>query len=231
MPGIFGGIGCAPEACEALRREFSAAWPDVRVLSPGAAVVGGHAFAGSAVHAGADGSLVAVDGERSVYPLAAGWAAGGADAPFVPAPGGIDVAPACRGNVALVEPGAGVLHLAAEWTGSFPLYYAAHGGGLLFSSLLRPLARAVGAPRDDVGILQFLRQAYTYAGRTQFEGIRRLLPGQSVRFERGTLRLAERSRAWVGTPEPREQEDTAGRAWSLLRAALEAGVPAGSGAR
>lgn len=229
MPGIFGGIGCTPEACSALRREFTAAWPETRVLSlSGGGMLGGHAFGSAgAVHESPGGWLAGVDGERSVYPLAAAWAAGRADALFVAAPGGVDVAPGCRGNVAVVEPGAGVLHLATEWTGSFPLYYAEHASGLLFSSLLRPLARAVGAPRDDLGILQFLRQAFTYAGRTQFAGIRRLLPGQSVSFRDGSLRLAERSRAWVGTLDPSGHEAVPEQAWSLLSGAIEGSVAGG----
>ena len=228
MSGIFGWIGGGPEAREALRREFSSSWPDARVRCLGDAALGGHAFGGaSALQEAPDGTLAAVDGERSVYPLAGAWAAGRTDALFLPAAHGIEAAPACRGNVAVVEPGADALHLAAEWTGSFPLYYAEHRGGLLFSSLLRPLARAVGAPRDDLGILQFLRQAYTCAGRTQFAGVRRLLPGQSLRFRDGALRAAERSRAWVGTLDGPGLQAAAESAWSLLRRALEDGIPDG----
>ena len=113
----------------------------------------------------------------------------------------------------------GTWHLATEWTGSFPLYYVVVDGGLLFSSRLRPLARIAGASLDLVGILEVLERYSTLAGRTHFEEIRRLLPGQILRYEPGSGRLSvrETSALWAGDRgEAGDGGDAVEQAWVAL---------------
>ena len=210
MPGVFGGIGFRTEVYEALRRAFSRRWGMCECEMTGGGVIGGHAFRPrSAVHRSPSGLRFAVDGEASIYCLARDVALTGRPILFHHSHEFLHLTAACKGNVVAVEPESGAWYLAVEWTGCFPLYYLHQDGKLLFGSLLGPLAHVVNATPDATGILEFLLKGYTIAGRTQFEGIRRILPGQSVRFESGRLRVMETSRLWSNvedTPVHRRDE-------------------------
>ena len=77
----------------------------------------------------------------------------------------------CKGNLALFSEGGSRLHLVVEPTGSFPLYYARRSSGLLFSSHLRPLAKAIGADPDPAGLYQYVVRGYIVGERTEFKGV------------------------------------------------------------
>jgi len=160
-------------------------------------VVGAHSFGEQAAVFDLETGILAVDGERSVYHDAGSWELRGLHRWFRVG-AHLELTGECRGNLAYFCKSTGAVYLATEWTGTFPLYYySVPGGGFAFSSLLQTLARAVDASTDDLGILQFLRQAYTYNGRTQFQGIFRLQPGQVLRFRDGQVEVQERSEAWT----------------------------------
>jgi asparagine synthetase B (glutamine-hydrolysing) len=216
VPGIFGGIGCDGALYSALEREFSAIWGACDVCSAPGAWLGGHAFRPAvAVHDRADGCRFAVDGEHALYRLAVpNTALEPLDLFRVLPSGQIETNFTCTGNLAVLEPEARTLHLAVDWTGTFPLYYCRLETGLLFASHLRPLARAIGARKNVIGILEFLRHGYTVAGKTAFREIHRLMPGQALRFDAaGRLQIEERSRAWAGVDaHPVSLDDT----WAAL---------------
>jgi hypothetical protein len=112
--------------------------------------------------------------------------------------------------------------VAADWTGAFPLYYWSGATGFLFSSHLRPLARALLAEPDLAGVIQYLRRGYTINGRSLFEGIRRLVPGEKVIWHNESQ---ETRSAGISRPLPAAGCDKAGledQIWDLLRAELRA---------
>ena len=227
MPGIFGASGGPAVLGESLRREFESAWDASEAVPAGEGVLGGHAFPpGAALHTLDDRRVIAVDGEEALYRVARD----GASRLLQRSPVGWDISEECCGNLAMFDPATRVWTLAADWVGSFPLYYAQHEGALLFCSRLLPLARVLGAERDLLGIAEFLIFDYTFAGRTFFKGIRRLLPGQLLSFATadGTLRVREASELWAGrlapAPSEREADDAA---WKMLNAAIRARVAPG----
>lgn len=200
-------------------------WPDTLVEQHEDAIVGAHAFdAVKGAHRIGEITLVAVDGEWSLYREAAELCCKLDGDVLDP---DIDSA----GNVAMIGATTGTVHLAADPSGTFPLYYKEHEGGLLFASLLRPLAAITHALPDDIAILEFLRQAYTVGGKTVYADIRRLLPGQSLTYHTGrTPTIHERSRAWTGSDPMLSGASGAEQTWERLQLALSRSVPAQDGA-
>lgn len=223
---MYGGIGCRdPGVYARLRSEFEKLWGSCESRDGFGWVVGGHAFRARRMVCEVGRSVCVVDGEHSLYTLL--------NSPS-PKPVALDyqiegnllrIGPRHRGNLAVLDPHARTLHLAVDWSGTFPLYVAPHDGGLVFSSHLRPLARAIGARVDKLAVLEFLQKGYTYAGRTIFEGVRRLLPGQAVYYHAGMHDpvIHETSRAWADqdpdAPLPADEH-----VWGLLVEAVEACV-------
>lgn len=228
MPGIFGGVGVSPGAGTALSEAFLNRWPDTRVERYGSAVLGGHAFGGaSAIHAVEPGRLVALDGEWSLYREVPDRLERDPDRFLDTVDDALGPDVMSAGNLVVVAPRDERVRIAVDPTATFPLYYTEHEGGLLFSSLLRPLARVVSAELDDLAILEFLRQAYTVGGKTVFEGIRRFLPGQALVYSPGdSVAPVERSRAWTGRSDL-DADEAAERAWSGLDGTLRRGLAAG----
>lgn len=230
MPGIFGAIGISPSICNRLRHEFSRGWDDIETRRLEKIYVGGHAFGEfSALHWASDNKFVAIDGEWSLYNSAENYLPKHADNLFRFVGGAAELTTTSTGNIALFDPHKTILNLLTDWTGSFPLYFCEHESGLLFSSLLRPLARAVASSRDDLGTLEFLRQGYTLMGKTPFAGIRRLLPGQSLQYRpEGRVRISEASRAWTEFRDHRAGAVRTTRvACELLNKSLHTALPKG----
>jgi Asparagine synthase len=233
MPGIFGGVGCDPKFYEALLREFSAPWGGSESSFLPGGILGGHAFPPTkALYLTPAGVQFVVDGEASIYRAAANFALHGEPALF----GGgneLTLKGTCKGNLVVVEGDKGLWHLATEWTGSFPLYYAQPAGSLLFCSRQKPLARILGASPDLVAIHEFLDWNHTLAGRSFFTGIHRLLPGQIVTYDQNTQRalVRETSTFWNETEDPQLSRPAyaAEALWNSLMSAigrcLEQGKP------
>lgn len=214
MPGLFGGTG-APAILGRLEQEFATCWDDCVVQRAGAVVLGGHAFHRMGpLSTDGRGRLIGIDGEIGLYE---DFAPGRPDkAPAYAIEGDIlELVSAAAGNVTVAAEEA--LYVACDWSASFPLYYCEQPDGFYFSTHLRPLARALRAERDLVGVLEFLREGFTIGRRTPFRNVHRLLGGQSLTFRRGTgLRVVERSGAWVGLDERYRRADVA------VEAAIEA---------
>jgi asparagine synthetase B (glutamine-hydrolysing) len=122
----------------------------------------------------------------------------------------------------------GRVTLSCDASGVIPLYYAATDRGIAFSSLLRPLARAVAAPPDAVGVAELVRFAYTTAGRTVFRDVNRLLPGQVLTWcpMRGVT-IEETARTWVGEIDTLSRPDEAAEHVApVLRDAVIENAPA-----
>ena len=202
MPGLFGAIGCDPHLRESLQRQFSAPWGDCETVRLPNGIMGGHAFRQSrALHTLKDGTHIAVDGERSIYEVETALFR------FSPT---LELSTTCKGNVAIATND--LWYLATDWSGSFPLYYAQTPAGILFCSRLRPLAQILRPGIDIVGLRQFLHELYMLSGRTFYNGISRLMPGQVLTYDPSYNRssIAETSKAWVGLELSSPSETWAG---------------------
>lgn len=229
MPGMYGSAGCPPEGFESIAAEYASAWggQSCEEIATGSGALGGHAFGeGRALHSTREHHL-AVDGGVHAYRAVPRWIDAARDSVAELEDGFLEPHPELTGNVAAVDRRSGVLHLARDWAGSFPLFYAEWRGGLLFANLLRPLAGVVRPDLDRLGLIQFLRRGYVLGDRTPFRSIRRVRPGEVLRFEpdSGGLSIDDRSELWVG---PRLTEDDRPARVCLealrrsLRSALEA---------
>ncbi|MBX3441614.1 MAG: hypothetical protein KF774_04345 [Planctomyces sp.] len=121
----------------------------------------------------------------------------------------------------------GTLTAATDLVGSAPMHVWSEGGAFIASTHLRPLARAVHAAADPVGISQLLRHNFTLAGRTVFSGIRRLLGGQRFVHDGQSTRCEETSRLWANPERAVPAGQSAlDRIWEALQAALNSHVDA-----
>ena len=124
----------------------------------------------------------------------------------------------------MVDPEKGLWHLAVEWSGSFPLYYAHTSNGLLFCNRLNPLARVLGASPDVIAVREFLKELYMMAARSFFQGINRLMPGQSLTYDQNLnqIHLRETSELWVGIEDGTlvKPKHAASASWDLLMDAV-----------
>jgi hypothetical protein len=223
VPGIFGSIAAAPHAAALLALEFRKTWPGAEFIEKGSCRLGSHAFVPhQALFSARNGMLIGVDGEWALYRDAAACLP---DHPEL-----LDrqcdepERSASVGTVCVLDPREERLRIATDATGTFPLYYTRLAGGLLFSSLIRPLATAIGARRDSLAALEFLRQGYIVGPKTLFEGVFRLLPGQAIVATRDEFTVLERSMAWAEEPfAPRDGAEHL--AWDRLVDAARRSVP------
>lgn len=229
MPGLFGAVGVARQVSRTLAQEYSLIWGESESVALETGMLGGHAFGLSrAVLELKDGTLFAVDGEASIYRSASTFAAEQGPPLFTMDSDGFRLTEECHGNVAAVDSASGCWFIGATPLGSFPLYYTQAAGGLVFSSLLRPLAKAVGrtrVPPDMVGAIQWLRRGtYLYGRRTFFQGVHRLLPGQVLCFDPNEDRLIvrETSDLWTAGYDARvgSPSQAAELCWTALASAL-----------
>ena len=95
----------------------------------------------------------------------------------------------------------GSVTLARDAIGERTLYYAAIGSGLAFASTLRALlATGLVAKRiDPIAVALYLSCAYLPGERTMIEGVRELLPGETLAWSPAGARAA---RFWSLPPEP-----------------------------
>lgn len=225
MPGIFGAIGEVKGIQKRLTKSFESIWGSCETYSVRDGFLGAHAFFGqSALYAKSGDVHFVVDGESSLYRSASLFAEKGTPELFAISRDEISSSVDCKGNLAVFDQSKRALYLVTEWMGTFPLYYAEIDGAVFFSSHLKPLAKAVGAQPDPVGIIQFMRYAYTLAERTHFKGIKRLMPGQALvyKLDRKELRIIETSRAWTGQLVDEENIDLAiDRLWDCLKNAVQ----------
>lgn len=228
MPGIFGAIGCPDDCHERLVEEFAAAWSESVTHSLGEGLIGGHAHApAEATHRLPDDTVFAVDGEAGLYQAAAAFVRSSGPPLWHAIQGVVRVDTVCEGNLAIADAESGHWWVAAGLVGLFPIYYSTAAGGLMFSTLLRPLARAVESvipvKRDLLALVERMRDGYMLAGRTCFRDIHRLLPGQTLEYDnaRGRLVVHESHSLWENddAPSPSAREEFADQYWQGLRSA------------
>lgn len=222
MPGFFGGYSPDAEPLQVLSDEFSAAWPGVDRSVRDHWILGAHAFGSQRGLLTSGSRLVAVYGPAHSRDVAASISS---DAYRTEGPGnavGPELVGLGIGSAALLAPEEDRLLLWTDVSGAFPLYYWILDDGILFSTHLRPLARATGSRADLTSVTSFLHYGYTIGRRTFFDGVRRLRPGEVLDFRSEGFRRSRvtgHSRVWSTSPE---LEDTSGAAWHTLRRAFEA---------
>jgi len=229
MPGIFGAVGYSPEVCEKLRQQFEEPWGSSESVTLAGGILGGHAFSPhTALHRLSKSLTFAVDGEISIYTTAE-------SAPSQPgmlfrlSSDLLTLGPSCKGNLALVDPHSGFWFLAAEWSGTFPLYYLVTDQGLIFCSRQKPLAHLCGSRPDPLGVVESVCFNYTLAGRTFFQNLRRLRPGEVLSYDPAskTLTSRETSQAWCKKlAADLEPNDIADEGWQALMKAVKQALPA-----
>ena len=224
MSGIFGAINCQDEDVACFQGAVDSVWPDMDWKVFSGAVIGGHSFqsAHPAVREQADGNCIAVDGDPAAFRLLTNHTPQHSDL-LTRTDGSIALRKSFLGNLALADNRKGILYLATDWTGAFPLFYAKCNGGLLFGSLMRPIASTLRPQKDFLGMYEFLRFGYTLAGRTLFENVSRVLPGQVIGFEKATgeIQVGETSKLWAASETPFKNPDEASdTVWELLVKAI-----------
>lgn len=99
--------------------------------------------------------------------------------------------------IALDDPRASELFLSRDPFGIKPLYYAETSAGIAFASEPRALI-AAGSARAELlpsKALELLQLQFTTGGHTIFNGIRRVLPGETLRLQNGRLQTRMRKPA------------------------------------
>ena len=129
------------------------------------------------------------------------------------------------------------LLLARDRLGVKPLYWTRVGDRLLFSSEIKALlASGLFTPRANEGALpELLGTRYLSGTETLFEGVHRLMPGHTLVFEKGNIRIRQYWEIPVGKPSDDitglRERDVVDRFRSLLEEAvrirLMADVPLG----
>jgi hypothetical protein len=228
MPGIFGVVArdLAAHRENAARLEYAvkAVFPQSEWVETKTAIAGADSASGIAALARlADGSIVVVDGTSSTHDAWAAAPVGHRDEAVLRRRGAMmELQDDVVGNVVFVSE-AGDCEVLTDWTGSFPLYVAHLPGVFMFSSLLRPMARALSADLDTPGILQFLRFGYALAGRTFFKNIRRVQPGERVSYSTRTdsMRSTDTSRLWCNERSPASSAATFDEIVARLRSVTQ----------
>jgi asparagine synthase (glutamine-hydrolysing) len=127
----------------------------------------------------------------------------------------------------------GDLFAARDQIGVKPLYYVVQNGLFLACSEVRPLLRH---PRfkgafDPVGVIEFLAFGDNPGERTLVEGIRKLLPGHSLRIKGGRVSVEEYWDVLGGEDQSLKGDDVSGQLLELLddavASALVSDVPLG----
>ena len=134
---------------------------------------------------------------------------------------GLDFTAALRGMyaIAIHDPVAGRLVLARDPFGIKPLYYAATGAGFAFASEPQALiAAGLVTPRLRAATaVELLQLQFTTGRDTVFEGINRVLPGETLVVAGG--RVVERRRRAAlpdGGPEPMGEDEALARIEAAL---------------
>jgi asparagine synthetase B (glutamine-hydrolysing) len=222
MPGMFGMVGFSVDTRRRLAAAFRVgAHPAVTINGPDV-LLGAHAHGDAVGIAEVGEDIIAVDGEVSLYRSLPARAA----TLFRLDEDGVAITPDCRGNLAIWESQRRRLSIGGEWAGTFPLYFVHRPGeGFAFSSAARPLAQLFRPAPDPLAIAQFLQYAYYVSDRSQWQGIRRLMPGQALRYERDrdALHISERSRLWASqTSERLAPQEMAADCWERVGSAIAA---------
>jgi asparagine synthase (glutamine-hydrolysing) len=108
-----------------------------------------------------------------------------------------------------------VLFCARDRLGIKPFYYWSDGRTLVFASEIKALLRhpAVPCEFEDSGLPEYLAFGYLSGQQTMFRGIRKLMPGHTLRAEIGPDGLQTQIKQYWDVPEPGQREEKDDRAW------------------
>ena len=203
MPGIFGTINCEPCESNYIAEYYTNAWGKTEIEKIGSCVIGMHSFYEYPLIFAQDGKIIAVDGEISLYENIKKNIKKNYNKLFEIRNDEIELTSLCKGNIAVYDDRKNVMYLGSEISGGFPLYYYINKNCFIFSSFLKPIKNIIDLTIDHVGLVEFLRSGYFLAGRTFFREVKRLLPGEILRYDgnKNELKLIDKSEAWIGNSE------------------------------
>ena len=118
------------------------------------------------------------------------------------------------------------LLIARDRLGVKPLYWTRAGSRLLFGSEIKSLLASglVRARANDAALPELLGTRYLSGGETLFEGVHRLMPGHTLVFEKGEVRIRKYWDIPVGEPSGAASGMTEGEVVERFRALLEESV-------
>lgn len=209
MPGIFGAFCDSYEMYGKLEEYFRKIFGNCDIKYYKKGFMGGHAYNAKALYYAQDNVQFVIDGEFSFYRYAAGYAEKHSPILFNISNHSVTLTEYCKGNIVIYDNKADILYIAADDVGGFPLYYSISKDKILFSSHLKPLSKLIQASPDYIGIIEYLRHGYTVNGRSIFNDIKRVLPGQAIicDLKNKRFKLEENSKAWVGGIDALRAED------------------------
>ena len=126
------------------------------------------------------------------------------------------------------------LLLGRDRAGKKPLYYAVHGGRLLFASEIKALHASGLLPKslDAASLRSYLVHGLVAGERTLFAGVRKLGPGMLLAAHAGAVRVDEYDGGLTAAEAPASLEEAAARLRELLddavRVRLMSEVPLGA---
>ena len=230
MPGMFGAIGCPVVCSDRLQQGFAEVWQSAETLSAGDGIIGGHTYQpGRSVFRSSGGVCFAVDGDVDIYEFSAAHADAPSPQLWRHGPSGLTLEIPSAGNAAIADEESGAWTLLMDGSGAFPLYYSTAAGGLMFCTLLRPLVAAirtaVPVELDLASFIQYMQRGYTYAERSHYRQVRRLLPGQVLEYQSrdGLFQIRETSELWTtqGNDWPKSTDEAADLFWHELGSAAK----------
>lgn len=180
--------------------------------------IGSHAFHGKGVIEDQQ-RIVAVDGEFEIYQTLA-------DSPdllYKYNDVSISTSQKCKGNLCVVDKDSGMLYLATDLLGCFPLYYTVTKDAFIFSSHLKSLGKYLSDKHDLAGIVEFFLGGYTFNDRTLYKNIRRLRPGEIIKLNRRTLEISidNYSRLWTTKSNIESRKKLIDHASALLKESID----------
>jgi len=121
--------------------------------------------------------------------------------------------------IAAIEPDTGRAYLARDPFGIKPLYYVENAEGVFFASEPKALfAAGITAPKlNPAARDEFLQLQFTSGPETIYQGVRRVLPGETLTIENGAVRDRGRRDALpAGAPQPLSEVEALKRVGDAL---------------
>lgn len=215
MPGLFGIITSNTERLKSFSELCQSYSPfSYKIVRATSYCIGAHAFQGKGILENPQ-HVISVDGEYDIYQTLA-------NSPqelFNSNTSYIKPTEKSKGNLCVLDKDRGVISLATDSLGSFPLYYFISKDAFIFSSRIKPIAHFIDAEHDNAGIMEFLFHGNNINNRTYFKGIYRCRAGEilTLNINDLDLKIENYSKLWAQQPNTETRDDLIDHASLLLK--------------
>ena len=219
MPGIYGVYSHDPQVHDEVRSYFRGVWGECDEYQDGDWLLGGHSFEKTSSIRSIGRARVGCDGEPVSYRRLSSLTS-------VPDSTG-SLATLLRGNAFCLSQPDHILRLECHESGYIPLYWHKSDGLLVFSSNLRLFRRIVGDQPDPASAVSFMMYGYTIGDNSPFQHVKRMRPGQVLRFYAASDQISVHDSSGLWQSEGRERplsedRDPVELVWSQLVNAVDA---------